>query len=87
MGRRMKRLVLVSVAILAIVAAPVMAQAQPWTITHVGEAPPRPLAHGDIVVSVSWFDGETARIIDGVAILMNARILPVCDTGPARPLG
>ncbi len=80
----MKRLILVSAAILAIVAAPVMAQTQPWTMTHMGTPMATP-AEGDIVVGISVFDGEKWDVVDGVAFQMTG--LPVCGDGPARPLG
>ncbi len=81
----MKRLVLVSAAILAIVAAPVMAQTQPWTMTHMGTPMAGTPAEGDIVVGISVFDGEAWEVVDGVAFQMAG--LPVCGNAPARPLG
>ncbi len=70
----MKRLVLVSAAILALVAAPVMvdAQTKPWAMTHIGTPMDGLPSLGSIIVGVSVFDGAAWTTIDGVAFQMAA---------------
>jgi hypothetical protein len=82
----MKRLALVTAAVAALVAAPVLAMPQRLPVTHMGVPLTQPLAAGDIVVGISFFDGTTMLPIDGVVIQPKRRPT-VCgpSLAPAEP--
>ena len=66
----MRRLLLVSAAVLAILAAPVIVTAQPQqvTVTRWPSAPPAVPTGGTVAMFVMLFDGGAWRIIDGVNV-------------------
>ncbi len=84
----MRRLILAAFGTAILLASPVLAASgAPWTITHAGAPMERPLAKGDIVVGVSYFDGTEVRLIDGV-IIQPASEPAVCgpSLGPTPPV-
>jgi len=63
----MRRLAIVSTAILVLLAAPVIAAAD-LTATRWPAPPPRALEAGDIIMGVSQWDGRSWTLLDAVTI-------------------